>query len=136
MSRLPVDHSQIEQFVKAIFPYASAGQTISIRTFPEVKAGAPTICPVKINGTGLAPVIEEAIRQAQWAADHPKPRVFCPPLAGFNGGRAREQDLTEAYALSVECDQAPTEARQRLEALLGPATVVVASGGVCIDPST
>ena len=36
----------------------------------------------------------------------------------------------------VECDQHPEEARQRLETLLGPATIVVASGGTWSDPAT
>src|SRR5262249_38284115 len=39
-------------------------------------------------------------------------------------------------ALSVECDAKPAEIRRKLEAILGPATVVVASGGVWRDEAT
>lgn len=39
-------------------------------------------------------------------------------------------------ALTVECDTAPEAARQRLEYLLGPATVVVRSGGEWVDEAT
>ena len=42
----------------------------------------------------------------------------------------------KASALSVECDQRPAKARQTLEALLGPATAVVASGGEWTNPET
>jgi hypothetical protein len=38
--------------------------------------------------------------------------------------------------LSVECDAHPAEARAKLEALLGPATVIVASGGEWTDPES
>ena len=36
----------------------------------------------------------------------------------------------------VECDAAPEEARKKLETVLGPATVAVASGGLWTDPDT
>ena len=38
-------------------------------------------------------------------------------------------DLANGLALSVECDRQPGEARRTLETLLGPATLVVESGG-------
>jgi hypothetical protein len=60
--------------------------------------------------------------------------VFCPPLATFNNAKhAREKDLVEGLALSVELDQHPSEACSTLQKLLGPATVVVRSGGVWIN---
>jgi hypothetical protein len=37
---------------------------------------------------------------------------------------ACESDIVEGLALSVECDRHPQQARQILEGLLGPATVV------------
>jgi AAA domain-containing protein len=52
------------------------------------------------------------------------------------GGRAREIDIVAGLALSVECDQHPREAVAKLEAILGPATIVVASGGKWTDPTT
>ena len=62
---------------------------------------------------------------------------FVRPSQRF--GIIRTQRPTTSYegvALSVECDQSPLEARQTLEALLGPATVVVASGGEWTNPKT
>ena len=49
---------------------------------------------------------------------------------------AKTDNIYEGIALSVECDQSPLEARQVLEDLLGPATVVVASGGEWTNPKT
>jgi hypothetical protein len=63
--------------------------------------------------------------------------VFCPPIATFaDKEHARERDIVEGLALSVECDSRPRQARRKLEALLGPCTFVVRSGGVWIDPAT
>jgi hypothetical protein len=63
--------------------------------------------------------------------------VFCPPIAVFaNKDHARERDITEGLALTVECDQHPHTARAKLEAILGPATMVVRSGGKWTDPAT
>jgi len=68
--------------------------------------------------------------------------VFCPPLAGFlpkegrEAWRAAERDLKEGYALSVECDDHPQRARNKLEAVLGRPTVVVDSGGRWPNPET
>ena len=45
-------------------------------------------------------------------------------------------DLAEGLVLSTECDKAAAAARTKLEALLGPATVVAASGGESMDPVT
>jgi hypothetical protein len=139
MTRLIVDGDQIRTFAEAVFRYASDGQTISLRIFPDdgEEEEALSINPVKVNGHGLVPVIEAAIAQAQRAADCDRRAVFCPPLGGFKDGRnAKEVNLTEGYTLSVDCDQRPDEARQKLEGLLGPATITAASGGVWTDPET
>ena len=71
---------------------------------------------------------------ANRAANDPRAVVFCPPLALFSSKeRAREQDISEGLALSVELDKHPSHGREQLEQMLGPATVVVKSGGVWID---
>ena len=49
---------------------------------------------------------------------------------------AKTDNIREGVALSVECDQNPSAARHTLEALLGPATVVVESGGEWTNPET
>ena len=57
-------------------------------------------------------LIDVAEDDARRAAQFPKPVVFCPPLATFeNKDRAREIDIVEGLALSVECDRDPVAAR-------------------------
>jgi hypothetical protein len=51
-------------------------------------------------------------------------------------GRAREQDIFEAPALSVELDKKPRAALETLERILGPATFVNRSGGIWMAPET
>jgi RecA-family ATPase len=126
---LEPNRSQIEIFVDAIFRHATEG-FVSIRAFHEEDASKPfRITPTKLT-SGLPFLIEVAEDDARRAAQFPKPVVFCPPLATFIGrDRAREADIAEGLALSVECDEHPQKARATLEALLGPATCVVRSGG-------
>ena len=126
---LEPDRDQIEQFVNAIFRHAGSQGFVAVRSFLEGNDK-----PFRLSGTaltgGLRFLIDVAEDDARRAAQHPRPVVFCPPLAIFsNKDRARKQDIAEGLALSVECDEHPQEARETLEKILGPATVVVKSGG-------
>jgi hypothetical protein len=53
-----------------------------------------------------------------------------------NKDHAREQDIALGLAISVECDSHAQEARAKLEQTLGPATLVVRSGGQWTDANT
>lgn len=129
----------IEQFVSTLFRYADEDTFISLRAFDQHDRGQP---PVYIDGVpvgaDLAGVVQGAVRVAQIAANSPRPSVFAPPVATFtNAKRARTQDVANGVAISVELDGGDTKAaRTRLEYLLGPATLVVASGGEWTDPNT
>lgn len=140
MSAPSVNEDHIRAFGAGIFRYASDGAIISLRIFPDSDKKtdkALSIQAVPINGDGLQPLLDAAVSQARFAATHSKRAVFCPPLAGFADRRkADEASLTEGYVLSIECDQRPAEARRKLEAILGPPTFVVASGGQWINPET
>ena len=60
--------------------------------------------------------------------------MFCPPVATFSNARhATEKDIYEGTALSVELDSYAQHGLETLEAILGPATIVVRSGGRDID---
>src|SRR5262245_34237121 len=134
---LEPDRNQIDAFVKALFRHAGNKGYVSCRGFFEDESAKPfRITPASLTG-GLDFIVDVAEDDARRAANDPRRVVFCPPLALFsNSDRAREIDIAAGLALSVECDQHPQEARERLEALLGPATLVVASGGKWIDPKT
>ena len=85
------------------------------------------------EGHGL---IDKAYDEAARAANAGVNVVFCPPVATFSGRNAKRVNVVDGVALSVELDAHPQAARRHLEELLGPATVVVASGGMWLNPET
>jgi hypothetical protein len=132
---LEPDRVQLETFVETLFRHADKRGFVSLRAFFE-DGGKKSfrITPTSLMG-GLGFLTDAALDDARRAAQNPKPVVFAPPIATFtNKDRATEKDLFEGLALSVECDARPQQARTILEKLLGPATLVVRSGGVAIAP--
>ena len=133
MTQLEPDREQMERFVSDLFRHALDGDGfVTVRSFYDNEGEAK---PFRIQGVpvsaGLGFLIDVAEDIARRSANEPKRVVFCPPLGLFNNGeRAREEDLVAGIALSVELDAHPSEARETLEGLLGPATVVVQSGGM------
>lgn len=127
---LEPDRDQLEMFGDALLRRASSDGYVSIRAFYEGEGrNSFRISPASLKG-GLRFLFDVLEDDARRAAQSPKPVVFCPPLCTFvNKEHAREQDILEGLALSVECDSHPQKACQTLEALLGPATAVVKSGG-------
>ncbi|MCG2625604.1 AAA family ATPase [Bradyrhizobium sp. WYCCWR 13023] len=133
---LEPDREQLEIFADAIFRRAGEEGFVTIRSFLEEGGRVLRITPAARSG-GLKFLVDACEDDARRAAQNPAPAVFCPPLAVFIGkDRAREEDLLEGLALSVECDQHPREARIVLEGLLGSATVVVRSGGTWSNGGT
>jgi hypothetical protein len=135
------DVDQIEIFVNALFRYAPTQAPlgyVSVRSFLEDGGTSPfRIMPAQITNGNLKYVLEVAEDEARRAANNPKAAVFCPPIAVFNNReQAREIDIVLGLALSIECDTHAQEARATLEQLLGPATVVVRSGGEWKDTQT
>ena len=139
MTEVKTDPEQIRTFTDALFRYASEGTFVSLRAFDDREKGKPPFAleAVQINGNGLVPVIDNAAKMADRCANAAQSIVFCPPVVTFKtGDNAKAENVAEGVALSVDCDQAPYAAREKLESLLGPATVVAASGGEWTDPAT
>ena len=134
--RLEADRAELARFVDATFRYADDGTHAVLRTFAEGSNEVLASVRVPLNGTGLDPLVDHAAHQATKAANAARPAVFAPPVATFVGSRARERDLGNGLVLTVEADHAPTIARRNLQFVLGPPTVVVASGGHWTDPET
>jgi hypothetical protein len=134
---LAPDREQLRLFVETLFRHASPLGIVSIRSFPEGNSSKkPRISPTKLIG-GLKFLVEVAEDDAYRAANDPDPMVFCPPVCTFrNKDGASEKDLDQGLTLSVECDAHPRRARVALEEILGPATMVVRSGGQWTDPVT
>jgi hypothetical protein len=132
------DRSQIETFVLTLFKHATPGNWVSLRAFFEGRADLPpcNITPVRLNGD-LNVLTDQAFQDAKLAASYCKKVVFCPPIATFiTPKNAKEISLAEGLVLNAECDAHAQAARVKLEQLLGPATVVVESGGEWINPET
>jgi hypothetical protein len=130
---LEPDRGQIEIFVNAIFRHAQTG-FVSLRAFFEGSNDVFRRTPIRIIRNNLKFLCDAVEDDARRAAQHPKPVVFCPPLASFdNDKNAAEDNIVEGLTITVECDETPTDAREKLEAILGPATTVVRSGGTWND---
>lgn len=139
MTALQPDASEIRSFLDAVFRYADPGTFVSLRAFDQVDRGRPPVLieGVKVNGD-FSPMVARAAAAATKAANSPRPAVFAPPVATFRGARtAKTADVANGVALSVEMDEGnPREALRRLEGILGPVTVAMASGGEWADPNT
>jgi RecA-family ATPase len=135
--QLPPDRGMLTQFSAAMFKHAGTEGFVSLRAFYEDDASKPfRITPISMKG-GLPFLVDAVADDAYRAANHPRKIVFCPPIAVFgNNKNAQEGNILEGLALSVECDQRAREARETLEEILGPATLVVRSGGEWTDPET
>jgi hypothetical protein len=136
MISLEPNREQLEIFIQAMFRHCGKDGVVSLRAFYEGEDKSFRITDISLKG-GLLFLVEAAEDDARRAANNPKRVVFCPPVAVFAPtGRAREIDLLQAPALSVELDENPRRALDLLERLLGPATLVVRSGGTWTDPAT
>ncbi|WP_431266932.1 hypothetical protein [Dankookia sp. P2] len=133
---LQADRREIDRFVAALFHYADDGTFVSLHSFHDGGQKVFAIEAHVVTGR-LDALTDAALDQAGRAARAGVPVVFAPPIATFrNPPSATEADLCNGLALSVECNRAPTAARTKLESLLGPATVLVASGGEWLNPDT
>lgn len=136
--RLQANREDLEHLVSSLFPYADEGTFASLRLFDQFRRDVPplAILSVKLNGSQTR-LIDAALKIAQRGADNEKSTVFAPPIATFRTANgAKGVDLANGLVLSAELDDAPGAARMQLEGLLGPATLVVASGSDWIDPAT
>lgn len=130
---LEPDRDQIEIFIEALFRYATPGAFLSLRSFYEDRSETFRINAIKLNGN-FAFLCDCAADGARDAANASDKTVFAPPIATFKNGRgAKEEDIAEGLVLSVECDSHPERGRERLEQILGPATLVIRSGGKAQD---
>jgi hypothetical protein len=133
---LEPDRAQLEIFIESLLRHAAPGNYLSLRSFYEDQNRPLHIVPAQINGS-LSAIVDLTERMARQAANDVRPVVFCPPIATFHNARtAEEKDVAEGLVVSVECDSSPQRGRERLEALLGPATVVACSGGRWRNPES
>jgi hypothetical protein len=135
---LEPDGDQLEIFLDAVLRHRGDEGYLSLRAFfHSNKPLHSNLWTVRLGPrTGSRHVLDIAVDLARRAANTPEPAVFCPPLAVFNnsdGFKAREEDLLKGLAISVECDQHPEEARQKLQDVLCQGTAIVRSGGKWVN---
>jgi hypothetical protein len=139
MTPLEPNRAQLEIFVNALFRYCDPDGVVNVRAFYQNDANKTfRITPTPLKG-GLKFLVDVAEDDARRAANDPQAIIFCPPVATFKataGWHARQEDLLEGPALSLELDQNPRAALATLEHLLGSATLIICSGGEWENPKT
>ena len=131
---LEPDRNQLEIFVDALFRHAGDKGFVTVRSFYE---GADQTLPIQYRkpfGRVASFSSTYAEDDARRAAQNPKPVVFCPPLAVFgNKDHAREQDLLEGLALSVELDEHPRRGAHDAGKPARPSNRCRPSGGTWVN---
>jgi hypothetical protein len=108
---LEADAIALDQFVGLLFRYADERTFVSWRAFPDdADKGAPVFIESSIVTDDTRTLARPRPTGRRKAAQFPRPAVFCPPIATFTSAkRARELDLANGLALSVECDAHPQQ---------------------------
>ena len=131
------DREMLGDFINLMFKNASPDGYISLRSFTDKGSQEDKPLHIQAIRVGDVELLDIAFIRASQAATWHKPAVFCPPVATFKTTKtAKPDNLQEGIDLSTECDANPREARMKLEALLGEATIVVESGGEWTNPQT
>jgi len=135
---LSVDRGELARLVAALFCRADPDSFVSMRAFFDLKDGFALYSDwhtVRVSGYD-DDITDAAEDLAQLAASDDEAIVFAPPIATFaNRDRADEASLANGLVISAELDSNPEAGRQRLEDVLGPATIVMESGGWWIAPA-
>ena len=136
---LCADRGELQRFVDATFAYAEPGSFVSLRCFRDDIDGIALHDEWRnVRVTGNADDLVDAAEDlATLAALDAVPVVFAPPVCSFRtADKADAANLANGLVITAELDSNPAAGRRHLEAVLGPATVVVASGGLWLDPET
>lgn len=124
---------ELAKFVGAVFKHADPETFVSLRSFPQIKGKGPT--RISAVGAVVEGIIGAAFKEVRPDASSEEARVFCPPVATFNNERKADRaSLAQALVLAVDLDKLPKKGLAELERVLGPATMVVASGGMVDTP--
>jgi hypothetical protein len=137
---ITADRNELTRFVDALFAKVEPGTFVSLRCFRDNRADEFALKDewraIRLNGN-LDDLVDAAEDLATLAALADEPVCFAPPICTFNNDqKADEASLARGIAISVELDENPIAGRERLERILGPATVTMESGGRWFNPKT
>jgi hypothetical protein len=134
------DRDELKHFVEPLFKNADPGTYVHLRAFRDDlnQVWRPDLWATPMVEKGsLDNIVAAAFQLASQAAEAPEPVCFACPICTFKTANgAAEKDVAQGLTISVDCDTTPERARERLEDLLGPSTLVVVTGGEWIDPET
>ena len=136
---LAADRGELQRFVDATFAYADRDSFVSLRCFRDDIDGVALRDDWRsVRVTGNADDLVDAAEDlATLAAIDAAPTVFAPPVCTFKSAdKADAANIANGLVITAELDSNPGAGRARLEAVLGPATVAVKSGGLWLDPET
>jgi hypothetical protein len=144
--KLEADAEAVAAFASAIFKHALPDTFIHWRAFRQEIKGEPAprdnkalifeYMAIPPDGA-LRPVAAMATTLASRAANMYPAANYCPPLCTFNHRtEGKAEHIAAGLVLSVDLDRHPRTSLGTLKGLLGPPTVVVATGGEYIDPAT
>lgn len=131
---LQADRAVIKQFVSAIYRNCNGlDGWIALRSFSHRSEKCVLQEWVRFErGSAIIDALEAAGTRT---ANLPAPAVFAPPVCLFKTDEnARHKNVAVGPVISVDLDEYPAEGKDRLERVLGRATVVVASGGKWTAP--
>lgn len=135
-----IDEAQIRAFVSSLFRHAKPGDGyFTPRHFANKQGhGAPKARWVEFGGDEFFDAVMFYARDAAKVPSGPAGRTFAPPVALFNVSgdeaiKAGNRHVSFSPAIAIDFDQNPAEGLAKLEAILGPASLVVETGGV--DPN-
>jgi predicted P-loop ATPase len=133
------DRGELVRFITALFCRADPDSFVSLRAFYDHKEGFALYedwQTVRVTGND-EDIVDAAEDLARLAAEDDEAIVFAPPICTFsNRDKADEGSVPNGLTISVELDANPAEGKRRLEAALGPMTLVIESGGLWIDAAT
>lgn len=136
---LTIDRKELDRFVAACFRNADLDTFVSMRAFFDHKDGfalRDDWRTVRINGNP-EDITDAAEDLAGLAAFDDEAIVFAPPVCTFTDlFKADVEHLANGLVITAELDTNPAAGRAALEAILGPATIVMESGGLWLDPAT
>ena len=140
-SPLVADVDQLRRFAEGVFRNCvdESGKPLVARLVLRAFTHGDNKCVLSKEiafGVSVVPAVaDEAGKVANRPADGAA--VFAPPPCLFSpwAEKARQADILAAPVIAVDLDEAdPGVGRRKLEEILGPATLVIASGGIWTGP--